>query len=65
MNMDKQLYRVNVVLYVLAENEAEARLAATQARFHILETTAQKVDAFDLEWNDALSYFADNERPSS
>jgi len=65
MKMDKQLYRVNVVLYVLAENETEACLAATQARFHILETVAQKIDAFDLAWNDALSYFAYNEIPSS
>lgn len=65
MKMDKQLYRVTVVLYVLAENEAEACLAATQARFHILETTAKKVDAFDLEGNDALAYTADNEFPFS
>ncbi len=40
--MDKKLYRVKVTLYVMAENESEACVAATNAHFDIFECAAKK-----------------------
>lgn len=60
--MDKKLYRVKVVLFVMAEDEAEACAAATRARFDIFECAARRVETVDLEWNDAIPYNADDER---
>ena len=35
--MEKKLYRVKVILYVMAENSSDACAAATRANFDILE----------------------------
>ena len=60
--MEKKLYRVKVVLFVMAENEAEACAAATRARFDIFECSARKAEYIDPEWNEAIPYNADDER---
>jgi len=60
--MEKKLYRVKVVLFVMAEGEADACAAATRARFDIFECTARKAETVDLEWNAAIPYNADDER---
>ena len=54
--MEKKLYRVKVVLYVMAENESEACVAATRARFDIFECAAKKAENVDSEWKDAVPY---------
>jgi hypothetical protein len=59
--MEKKLYRVKVVLYIMAENEAEACAAATQAPFDIFECVARKAENVDPEWQDAIPYNADDE----
>jgi hypothetical protein len=63
--MSKKLYRVRVVLFVMAENESDARVAATRARFDIFECAARKAKNIDPEWNDAIPYNADDERTCS
>jgi len=60
--MEKKLHRVKVVMFVMAEDEAEACAAATRARFDIFECTARKADYVAPEWNDAIPYNADDER---
>jgi hypothetical protein len=60
--MEKKLYRVKVVLFVMAEDEAEACAAATRARFDIFECSARKAEYIDPDWNDAIPYNADDER---
>ena len=60
--MEKKLYRVKVVLFVMGENESDACMAATRARFDIFECTARKAEYIDPEWNDAIPYNADNDR---
>ena len=60
--MEKKLYRVKVVLFVMAEDEAEACAAATRARFDIFECAARKAEYVAPEWNDAIPYNADDER---
>jgi hypothetical protein len=60
--MEKKLYRVKVVLFVMAEDEGQACAAATRARFDIFECTARKADYVAPEWNDAIPYNADDER---
>jgi hypothetical protein len=60
--MDKKLYRVKVVLYIMAENESEARLAATNADFDIFECTAKKADHIEPGWGNAVPYNADDDR---
>ncbi len=60
--MDKKLYRVRVTLYVMAENESEARVAATNAKFDIFECTAKKAEYIDQGWENAIPYNADDER---
>ena len=63
--MEKKLYRVKVVLFVMAENESAACAAATQARFDIFECAARKADHILPEWKDAIPYNADDERTCS
>jgi hypothetical protein len=60
--MGKKLYRVKVTLYVMAENESEARLAATKARFDIFECRARKAEGLDPGWDNAIPYNAEDER---
>jgi hypothetical protein len=60
--MEKKLYRVKVVLFVMAEDEADACAAATRARFDIFECAARKADYVAPEWQDAIPYNADDER---
>ena len=63
--MAKELYRVKVVLFVMAENESDARVAATRARFDIFECAAKRAENVDPEWNDAIPYNADDDRTCS
>ena len=63
--MEKKLYRVKVTLFVMAENESDACMAATQAHFDIFECAATKAESIDSEWNDAIPYNADDERTCS
>ena len=60
--MEKKLHRVKVVMFVMAEDEAEACAAATRARFDIFECAARKAEYIDPEWNEAIPYNADDER---
>ena len=60
--MEKKLYRVKVTLYVMAENESSACVAATQAKFDIFECAARLAKDIGPEWNDAIPYNADDER---
>ena len=59
--MNKKLYRVKVVLYVMAENESEARVAATNAKFDIFECTAKRAEQVDPGWDNAIPYNADDD----
>jgi len=63
--MEKKLYRVRVVLFVMAENESDARVAATRSRFDIFECTARKATNVNPDWKDAIPYNADDERTCS
>ena len=63
--MEKKLYRVKVVLFVMAENESDASMAATQARFDIFECSAKKAEFVDPAWNDAIPYNSNDERTCS
>jgi hypothetical protein len=60
--MEKKLFRVKVVLYVMAENESEACVAATNARFDIFECAARKADHLDLGWESAIPYNSEDYR---
>lgn len=60
--MDKKLYRVKVTLYVMAENESEACVAATNAKFDIFECAAKRAEYVDQGWDNAVPYNADDER---
>ena len=63
--MEKKLYRVKVVLFVMAENESDARVAATRARFDIFECTARKAENVVPEWKNAIPYNSDDDRTCS
>jgi hypothetical protein len=63
--MEKKLYRVKVVLFVMAENESDACVAATQARFDIFECSARKAEMVDPGWKDAIPYNSDDDRTCS
>jgi hypothetical protein len=63
--MEKKLYRVKVVLYVMAENASDACAAATRADFDIFECVARKAEDVEPEWKDAIPYNADDERTCS
>ena len=60
--MEKKLYRVKVVLYVMAENESDACMAATNAKFDIFECSAKKAEHIDRGWEDAIPYNSDDYR---
>jgi hypothetical protein len=60
--LEKELYRVRVVLFVMAENESAARVAATRARFDIFECAAKRAENIDAEWEDAIPYNAADDR---
>lgn len=60
--MIKKLYRVRVVLFVMAENESEACVAATRSRFDIFECSARRAEFIDPDWSDAIPYNADDDR---
>jgi hypothetical protein len=60
--MEKKLYRVKVTLFVMAENESDACIAATNARFDIFECAAKKADHLDPGWDDAIPYNSDDLR---
>lgn len=60
--MEKKLYRVRVTLFVMAENESAACVAATNAKFDIFECTAKKADHLDPGWEDAIPYNSDDLR---
>ena len=63
--MEKNLYCVRVVLFVMAENESDARVAATRSQFDIFECTARKAKNVKPEWKDAIPYNADDDRTCS
>ena len=54
--MEKKLFRVKVVMYIMAENESAACMAATRAPFDIFECTARKADHVEPGWQDAIPY---------
>ncbi len=60
--MEKKLYRVKVTLYVMGENESDACIAATNAKFDIFECSAKKADHLDPGWEDAIPYNSDDLR---
>lgn len=60
--MEKKLYCVKVILYVMAENASEASVAATKARFDIFECSARKAEHVDAGWENCVPYNADDER---
>ena len=59
--MEKKLFRVKVTLYVMGENESEARFNATQACFDIFECSAKKADRIENGWEDAIPYGSDGQ----
>lgn len=63
--MEKKLYCVRVVLFVMAENESDARVAATRSQFDIFECTARKAKNIKPEWKDAIPFNANDERTCS
>jgi hypothetical protein len=63
--MAKKLFRVRVDLYVMAEDEVNARLAATRAKFDIFECTAREAEALLSGWENAIPYNSDDERTCS
>lgn len=60
--MEKKLYCVKVILYVMAENASEACVVATRAPFDIFECTARKAERIDVGWSDSIPYNADDDR---
>jgi hypothetical protein len=60
--MEKKLFRVKVILYVMAENESEARVEATNAHFDIFECSAKKATKLDPGWDDAIPYNSEDSR---
>lgn len=60
--MEKKLYCVRVILYVMAENASDACVAATKAPFDIFECTARRAERIDDGWEDCVPYNADDDR---
>jgi hypothetical protein len=60
--VEKKLYCVKVVLYVMAENASGACVAATKAPFDIFECTARKAERVEPGWENAVPYNADDDR---
>ncbi len=63
--MEKNLFRVKVTLFVMAENESDACMAATNARFDIFECAARKAESLTPAWEDAIPYNSDDDRTCS
>jgi hypothetical protein len=63
--MAKKLYRVDVVLYVMAETESVACAVATTIKFDMFECMVEKVKFLDPAWQDVVPYNADDERTCS
>jgi hypothetical protein len=63
--MNKKLHRVEVVLYVMAEDESDACWAATHARFDVFECAAKEAETLDSGWEDAVPYNSDDDRTCS
>ncbi len=63
--MNKKLHRVEVVLYLMAEDEFDACWAATNVRFEAFECVAQEAERLDPGWEDAVPYNADDDRTCS
>jgi hypothetical protein len=60
--MNKKLHRVEVVLYVMAEDEFEACWAATNARFDVFECVAKEAASLEPGWEMAVPYNAEDDR---
>ncbi|HTX92897.1 MAG TPA: hypothetical protein VMC09_16925 [Anaerolineales bacterium] len=60
--MEKKLFRVKVILYVMAENESDACVAATNAQFDIFECSARKAEHVDPGWEEAVPYNSTDDR---
>jgi hypothetical protein len=54
--MAKKLYRVDVCLYVMAEDESEACWAATASRFDVFECVAAEAETLEAGWAEAVPY---------
>jgi hypothetical protein len=57
----KKLYRVDVVLYIMAEDEDAACAAATQAKFDVFECSPEPARFIDPFWEDAVPYNSDDD----
>jgi hypothetical protein len=63
--MGKKLYRVDVVLYVMADDESDACAAATTANFDVFECVAEEARFVEPFWEDAVPYNSENEKTCS
>jgi hypothetical protein len=63
--LEKRLFRVEVGLYVMAQDEYEACWAATNAQFQVFECAAAEAKTVDPCWDDAVPYNADDDRTCS
>jgi hypothetical protein len=63
--MNRKLHRVEVVLYVIAEDEFDACWAATNARFDVFECMAEEAKTIDPGWENAVPYNAEDDRTCS
>jgi hypothetical protein len=59
--MGKKLYRVDVVLYIMAEDESDACAAATSAKFDVFECEAEQARFIEPFWQDAVPYNSDDD----
>jgi hypothetical protein len=60
--MNKKLHRVEVVLYVMAEDEFDACWAATNVPFDVFECVAEEAKSLDPGWEEAVPYNSDDDR---
>lgn len=63
--MNKKLHRVEVVLYVMAEDEYDACWAATNARFDVFECAAEEAKTVAPEWESAIPYNSEDDHTCS
>ena len=63
--MVMKLYPVKALLFIMAENELAACVAATQAHFDIFKCAARWAENVNLEWKHALPYHADDDHTCS
>jgi hypothetical protein len=59
--MEKKLYRVDVVLYIMAEDESAACASATEAKFDVFECCPERARFIDPFWEDAIPYNSDDD----